>query len=142
MPKIARVPYRIIYGDTDCGGVVYYGNYLRLFEIGRTELLRASGITYRQVEEQDEIILPVVEAYVRYRAPAFYDDLVEIKAWVTEVRPHKVRFDYAIYRGERLITEGFTVHVPVTRKGKLTKFPVYILQHLEGLLQSTESEFQ
>jgi len=140
--KIARVSYRIIYGDTDCGGVVYYGNYLRLFEIGRTELLRTQGLTYRQVEESEDLLLPVVEAYVRYRRPAHYDDLVEIETRVTEVKPHKVRFDYRIYRTHQLLTEGFTVHVPVSRRGKLTKFPAHILKCLESLRDSTESESQ
>ncbi len=142
MGKIAKVTYRIIYGDTDCGGVVYYGTYLRLFEIGRTELLRASGLTYREIEEREKIILPVVEAYIRYRAPARYDDLVEIETRLTELKPYKIKFNYAIYRDKRLLTEGFTIHAPVTRQGRLTKFPAHILKHLEGLLHQAESENQ
>ncbi len=142
MNKISRVTYRILYGDTDCGGVVYYGTYLRLFEIGRTELLRNFGITYRELEEQEKILLPVVEAYIRYRAPAKYDDLVEIRTKLTDLKPYKVCFHYEIYRNNRLITEGFTVHAPITQEGRLTKFPVHILQKLKSLLYQVESENQ
>ncbi len=141
VPKISRVFYRIIYGDTDCGGVTYYAHYLRLFEIGRTELFRASGLTYREVEEKYALVLPVVEVYVRYRAPAHYDDLVEIETRISQLNSYKVRFDYRIFRDKKLLVEGFTLHVPVAKKtGKLTKFPAYILQGLNSLYQYSKPE--
>ncbi len=134
MEKISRVTYRILYGDTDCGDVVYYGTYLRFFEMGRTELLRDHGITYRELERDEKILLPVIEAYIRYRAPARYDDLIEIRTRLTDLRPHKVRFHYEIYRDNQLLTEGFTIHAPITQNGHLTKFPVHILRRLGDLL--------
>ncbi len=135
-----RVRYRVIYGDTDCGGVVYYGTYFRLFEIGRTELLRVSGLSYAEIEQKEGLILPVVEAHARYRAPARYDDELIIETNLVEVHPHKVRFEYLIQRGERLLVEGYTVHAPINREGKLVKFPARILQFLEGLVRSKISE--
>jgi len=130
------VTYRVIYGDTDCGGVMYYGNYLRLFEIGRTELLRARGLTYREIEEKEGLILPVVEVHVRYKAPARYDDLLEIETRVTEVAPHRVRFEYEVRRGAEILARGYTVHAPVNRKGRLTRFPEDLRQRLSALVQS------
>ncbi|WP_297056900.1 thioesterase family protein [Thermosulfurimonas sp.] len=134
-----KVEYRVIYGDTDTGGVMYYANYLRLFEIGRTELLRRQGLTYRDLEEQRGLILPVAEAHIRYRAPARYDDLLEIHTRISEVRPHRVRFDYRILRQGRLLAEGYTVHAPVSREGRLQKFPPDILEFLQTLSQENPS---
>ncbi|NPA48469.1 MAG: acyl-CoA thioesterase [Thermodesulfobacteria bacterium] len=142
MGAVSRVTYRVIYGDTDCGGVLYYGNYLRLFEIGRTELLRQNGLTYREIEEKEGLILPVAEAHVRYRRPARYDDLLEIESWISEVKSYKVCFNYRIYRGKELICEGYTVHAPVNRQGRLIKFPEDLFAFLKGLSLSCDPENQ
>jgi len=130
-----EILYRVIYGDTDTGGVMYYGNYLRLFEIGRTELLRAHGLTYREIEEREGLILPVVEVHVRYKAPARYDDLLTLETKLSELKLHRVRFNYIVRREGRLLAEGYTVHVPVTREGRLTRFPEGLYAHLEPLLK-------
>lgn len=82
--------YRVIYGDTDCGGVMYYANYLRLFEMGRTELIRAYGLSYKEIEEEMGIILPVVEVKARYKASAKYDDLLRIRTTLVEARSFKI----------------------------------------------------
>ncbi|NPB09458.1 MAG: acyl-CoA thioesterase [Thermodesulfobacteria bacterium] len=140
MTEGKKVVYRVIYGDTDCGGVVYYGNYFRFFEIGRTELLRTTGLSYRQIEEEEGLILPVVEAHARYRAPARYDDELLIETRVSELQPHKIRFDYVIYREGRPIVQGYTVHAPINREGRLVKFPARILQCLQGLVRSPDRE--
>lgn len=105
------VRHRVIYGDTDAMGVVYYGTYLRFLEIGRAELLRARGKSYREVEEQG-YLFPVAEVKVRYTAPARYDDLLEIATRVGEVTRASVRFDYRITRAADglAIAEGHTVH--------------------------------
>jgi len=115
---------RVIYGDTDSGGVVYYGNYLRYFEAGRTELLRSHGFSYRAMEERG-FILPVVECYSRYKASARYDDLIIVKSVVLEVKRFSCRFNYRIEREEdgQLLVKGYTVHAVIDRKGRLTKMP-------------------
>ena len=125
-----EVNYRVIYGDTDCGGVVYYANYLRLFEIGRTELIRTLGLTYKEIEEKYGIFLPVVESFVRYKASAFYDDLLTIKARMLELKPYKVKFGCQIWRGETLLVEGYTLHVPI-KQGRVVRFPKEVYTLLE-----------
>jgi acyl-CoA thioester hydrolase len=123
LPEVARI--RVIYGDTDQMGMVYYGNYLRYFEIGRNEFLRRAGAPYRAFEESHGLMLPVVEAAVFYRRPARYDDELGIHAAVPEVRGASARFAYAIRRlpdGE-LLVEGHTVHACVDGSGRVTRIP-------------------
>ncbi len=118
-----QITYRVIYGDTDCGQVMYHANYLKLFEIGRTELVRSIGISYKEVEEKYQIILPIVEVFVKYKASAKYDDLLTINTYLKELKSHKVSFEYQICKDNKLLVEGYTVHVPINRKGKIIKFP-------------------
>ncbi|HIE32625.1 MAG TPA: acyl-CoA thioesterase [Thermodesulfobacteriaceae bacterium] len=128
-----KVDYRVIYGDTDCGGVMYYGNYLRLFEIGRTELLRAQGLSYREIEEKEGLILPVVEVHVRYKAPARYDDLITIEIHLSEIKPYSVRFDYRVMREGKLLATGYTIHAPINKEGRLVRFPAHLFEKLSAL---------
>jgi acyl-CoA thioester hydrolase len=121
--EVARV--RVIYGDTDQMGVVYYANYLRYFEIARNELLRGAGATYRAFEETEGLILPVVEAHATYRRPARYDDELVISAAIEPRGAASVKFLYEIHRhgdGERLVY-GHTIHACVTRDGRVTRIP-------------------
>ena len=122
---IHRLSYRVIYGDTDTGGVVYYGNYLRIFEIGRTEFLRSMlKISYRDLEREG-VILPVSEVYCRYKAPAHYDDLLEISTSLVNSSKFSVRFHFLIHRlgDHRLLVRGYTVHTATDRSGRLTRLP-------------------
>jgi acyl-CoA thioester hydrolase len=132
---IKEVKYRVIYGDTDCGGVMYYGNYFRLFEIGRTELIRSAGLDYKYIEEKLGIILPVIEAFAKYKFPAKYDDLLIIKTSLKELKPRKVVFEYKIFKDDILIAEGYTIHVPISKEGKIVKFPQNIYDTLNSLLK-------
>jgi acyl-CoA thioester hydrolase len=121
--EVARV--RVIYGDTDQMGVVYYANYLRYFEIARNEYLRVAGATYRAFEESHDLMLPVVEAHATYRRPARYDDELAISAAVHPRGAASVRFEYEIRRvpdGELLVT-GHTIHACVTRDGRVERLP-------------------
>jgi len=139
---VFRIPYRVIYGDTDAGSVVYNANYLRLFEMGRTELMRARSLPYSLIEERD-LIMPVTEAYLRYKAPARYDDLITIETCLAEVKKVSCRFNYRIVRPEengrqQLLVKGFTVHACVNRQGKLTPIPEDVCRALAVLCpQST-----
>jgi len=121
--EVAR--YRVIYGDTDQMGMVYYGNYLRYFEIARNEFLRQAGARYREFEETHRLMLPVVEAHVRYRKPARYDDELAIYAAIAEVRGASARFVYEIRRlpdGEALV-DGHTIHACIDRAGRVARIP-------------------
>jgi acyl-CoA thioester hydrolase len=115
-------PIRVIYGDTDQMGVVYYANYLRYFEAARGAYLREHGGSYRDWEDQG-FALPVVEAHVVYRRPARYDDLIEVKLWVDEVRGASFKFLYEVTRGEDLLAEGWTVHACCDAKGRPMRMP-------------------
>lgn len=133
MPVESRV--RVIYGDTDQMGVVYYANYFRYFELSRAEYLRAQGWTYREMEAEGAL-LPVVEATAAYKAPAKYDDVLVIKATITELRRASLQFEYEIRRetdGALLVT-GRTVHACVGRDGKPTRLP----EKVSDLLRSAE----
>jgi len=137
--EVARV--RVIYGDTDQMGIVYYANYLRYFEIARNELLRVAGATYRKFEETHGLVLPVVEAKVSYHRPARYDDELAISAAVLPRGAASARFEYQIHRvnagpgpeepaGERLVS-GHTIHACVTRDGRVTRLPAELRAALE-----------
>jgi len=127
---VVKVPYRVIYGDTDQMGVVYYANYLRLFEYSRNEYLRARDMTYREVEARG-LMLPVTEANCRYLRPARYDDLITIEVRVLQARGARVRFAYEI-KGEagELLAEGFTVHAAVDGEGRVVRLPADIAGQL------------
>jgi len=121
---------RVIYGDTDQMGVVYYANYLRFFEAGRTEFLRAKGMSYRDFEERNRLHLPVVEASVSYRLPARYDDLLTIETSLAEARRASARFGYRVLRGDELLATGHTVHACVGLDGRVQRMPQDLLQRL------------
>jgi len=133
-PRIHRNECRVLYGDTDSGGVVYYGNYLRFFESGRTEILRAHGTSYRELEERG-YIMPVVECHTRYKAPARYDDLLVVETSVTEVKRMSCRFNHRICRADdgQLLVKGYTLHACINRGGRLTPFPEYFLEKLKEI---------
>ncbi|KAB2890591.1 MAG: acyl-CoA thioesterase [Desulfobulbaceae bacterium] len=137
--KIHRSTCRVLYGDTDAAGVVYNANYLRYFEIGRTELMREWVCSYRDIERMG-IVLPVTECYTRFKAPALYDDLLVIETTVAELKKLTCRFNYRICRHDplaerpQLLAKGYTIHAAVTRGGKLTPLPVDIALKLESLL--------
>ena len=140
LEPVQRLEHRIIYGDTDAGGVVYNANYLRYFEMGRTELMRSCFIPYSEIEERG-VIIPVTESYLRYKAPAFYDDLITIETSLVEIKKFSCRFNYRIVkeRGEErplLLIKGFTVHACINRQGKLTPFPEDLSGKMSALFKS------
>jgi acyl-CoA thioester hydrolase len=108
---------RVRYAETDQMGIVYYANYLVWFEIGRVELLRSLGLAYSQMEKEHKLILPVVEATCRYKAPARYDDAILIETRPELLRRSVLKFTYRILREgadgaePQLLAEGETVHV-------------------------------
>jgi len=116
---------RVRYAETDGMGVVYYGNYLTWFEVGRSDHLRQLGESYREIEENERIHLPVVEAHCRYHKPARYDDLVDIVTRASRPSRARVQFDYELSRAEDgvLLASGTTLHVAVGRDGRPCRLP-------------------
>ncbi len=123
---------RVIYGDTDQAGIVYYANYLRFFEAARNEFIRAKGLTYRGFEAEHRLRLPVVEAGVHYKQPARYDDLVTIEIALTQARRASARFDYRVVRGGDLLVTGHTVHACVDLEGRIQRMPKDLLARLSA----------
>ena len=119
--------YRVIYGDTDNMGVAYYANYLRWFEVGRTELLRHWGLPYRDIEAQG-ILLPVAEAHCKYHKPARYDALLIIEAGLDASVKAGLKIDYRIMSQDEktLHATGYTRHAFVTKEGRVTRPPKFI----------------
>ena len=110
MRKIT-MEYRVPYADTDQMGVVYYGNYLTLFERARNELMRSCGYTYRE-SEAEGWMLPVIHAEVDYKSPARYDDLLEVTAYVQQQKGVRLEIACEVRRKgeEAILAKGFTRH--------------------------------
>jgi acyl-CoA thioester hydrolase len=120
----SRTTVRVTYRDTDQMGHVYYANHLVWFEIGRTEMVRQMGRPYREIEA-DGVFLPVVSVEIAYRAPAHYDDRLEIQTRVTKLSHVGMAFAYRIVRLEpddgAVIAEGSSRHAFVDGDGKVLK---------------------
>jgi acyl-CoA thioester hydrolase len=126
---IQETKIRVCYGDTDKMGVVYYGTYPRFYEIGRNELLRSYGITYRQIEESG-IVWPVRNLQITYLKPAFYDDLLTIRTSVLEIPTVRFRIKTEIFNeaGE-LINHGEVVLISTNpQTGKAMKPPQWLVE--------------
>ncbi len=138
MSPAHTVSIRVRYAETDQMGVVYYANYFVWFEIGRVELMRSLGFDYREIEEQAQCFLPVVEANCRYRAPARYDDLLTLETRVLNQRTSMIRFGYRLLHATEdaepaLLAEGETVHVVVDRNMQKTPLPERFATALRSL---------
>jgi acyl-CoA thioester hydrolase len=120
-------PHRVSYGETDAMGVLYYAEYLHIFERARSELIRSRGMSYAVVEERG-IILPVREANCRYRAPARYDDLLRVHTAVTEWGRASVVFGYEIYDEDKaaVLATGFTQHAVLSSGGRPVAVPDWL----------------
>jgi acyl-CoA thioester hydrolase len=116
---------RVRYAETDQMGIVHHSNYLVWFELGRSEFCRARGFSYKDMEEKDNALMVVAESYVRYKSPAFYEDVLVIKTQVGEVRSRSIRFIYEVHRpsDETLIAEGETLHLVTDENKKVRTLP-------------------
>ena len=124
-PQVFETRLRVRYAETDQMGVVYHSNYIIWFEVGRVEMLRHLGFTYREMERQDGTNLAVVEARCRFKAPAMYDDLVVVRTRLVNVRDSLLHFTYEILRESdgTLLAEGETIHMVVDDTFKRMPLP-------------------
>jgi acyl-CoA thioester hydrolase len=138
-----ETPVRVRYVETDKMGIVYHANYLIWFEIGRTEYCRARGFAYREMEEDDQAFLVVVESYCRYKSPAYYDDDLIVRTHVAELRKRSLRFGYEIVRplDNVLIAEGETTHLITDVNSRVISFPEHYRQMLLASVLPEASEF-
>ena len=128
-PTIERI--RIRYGETDQMGHAYYANYLYWFEQSRGAWCRDRGFTYKQFEERG-VFLPVVEVHVRYKGEVTYDDWIQVRVWVSEIKRAAIRFDYEILNEStgKVCTEGYSWHVFMGEERKAMSIPADIKELL------------
>ena len=117
-----EIEIRVRYQETDAQGRVHHANYLTYFELGRTELLRAAGYDYRQLEAEGWMLV-VSEMNCRYHQPAIFDDLLRLRTTVVEARGARVINEYRLYRGESLLAEARSTVACISREGRVRRLP-------------------
>ena len=124
-PAVNETRLRVRYAETDQMGVVYHSNHFIWFEIGRVELLRQLGFSYREMENQDQCYIAVVDARCRYRAPAYYDDELIVRTQLKNVRDSVIHFAYQLLRAtdNTLLADGETTHIVTNAQMKSTELP-------------------
>ena len=124
---------RVRYAETDQMGIAHHANYRIWFEAGRSELCRARGFSYKEMEEE-EALMVVAESYCRYKSPAYYEDVLTIRTKVDEIRSRSLRFIYEVHRvsDNTLIAEGETLHVVTDKDKKVRLLPEVYRNRLLG----------
>ncbi|MBC2695298.1 MAG: acyl-CoA thioesterase [Desulfobacteraceae bacterium] len=124
-----KITYRVIYGDTDNMGIAYYSNYLRWFEMGRTEFFRYLGLTYKEIEERG-IFLPVSEVYCKYLYPVHYDDVLIIETSLDTSVKASMKFNYLILskQGNTILAKGKTRHAFTDYNGRVVRPPELLME--------------
>jgi len=124
-PASNETKLRVRYAETDQMGVVYHSNHLIWFEVGRGELMRQMGFSYRKMEREDGLYIAVVAAKCRYRAPVYYDEEVVVRTWLKRARSSVVVFGYELLRAEtrEVLAEGETVHVVTDSEMRVARLP-------------------
>jgi len=137
--RTSLTTYRVIYGDTDQMGVVYYANYLRWFEKGRSELLRQSGIPYVSIERLG-MHFPVTEVSCRYFRSAHYDDLIQIETRLASLRRASLTFTYRVVREDQgtLLASGSSKHACVNDQGRIIRIRNDLMKTLAIMLKPDE----
>lgn len=120
--KVGQTRVRVRYAETDAMGVAYHANYFVWFEVGRTDLLRDLGWTYRDMEASG-VSLPVIEATCQFRSPARYDDELEIRTDGRITSPVRMEFAYRITRSGTELATGLTSHAAVSKAGRPCRLP-------------------
>jgi acyl-CoA thioester hydrolase len=131
-PQVFEAQVRVRYAETDQMGVVYHSNYIVWFEVGRVELLRHLGFTYRDMEKADGIHLAVADVHCRFKLPALYDDLLNIRTQLVNVRESLIHFGYTIVRAgdSTVLAEGESVHLVLNSEFKRSRLPQKYLSPL------------
>ena len=133
---IAKVRHKVNFYDTDAMAVVHHSNYIRWFEIGRVEFLRAAGITLNQLME-DGYVFPITEVSAKYVASAYFDDELIIETIPEALTKVKMAFKYRILRAfdDTLLVEGRTQNVFTAKEtGKITRLPDKYYDKLKVML--------
>ena len=139
MAEPFRHPHRVSYAECTVGNHVYHSRYLDLLEAARGEFLRSLGLTVLELQERD-CIFPVIEARLRYKYPARYDDLLTIEVWVTAIEKVRLNFSHRIVnQNGKLILEAETFHVCTSREDKPKRLPEELAMKLAAYLSGAAS---
>ena len=114
---------RVRYAETDKMGIVHHSNYYVWFELGRSDYCRARGFSYLDMEEKDGALMVVAESRCRYKSPAFYEDILILRTKIASIRSRSIRFIYEIFRDDKLIAEGETLHLVTDTNKKIRSLP-------------------
>lgn len=125
-----EIKIRVRFSETDKMGITWHGNYFSWFEMGRTELLRNSGLSYRDLEESGTMFA-VVAAECSYKHPAMYDDVLTLKTRVIKITPIRIEHEYRLFRNSLLLAVGKTVLASVDSEGKIKPIPSSIVELFE-----------
>lgn len=127
MPNFYETTVRVRYAETDQMGVVYYANYYVWFEIGRVEMFRQMGFSYKEMEEKDDCFIVVGESQCRYKQPARYDDVLRVRTCILEARKRTIRFGYEVLNDSTgvLLATGETTHIICGRDGRAKQLPEF-----------------
>ena len=139
-PAVNETRLRVRYAETDQMGVVYHANHFVWFEIGRVELLRQLGFSYRDMESVDQCYIAVVDARCRYRAPARYDDEIVVRTQLKNVRESVIHFGYELTRvGDGVVlADGETTHIVTNAQMKITELPAKYMSVFRAAVASRE----
>jgi len=133
--QIFRHTHRVTYAECTVGNHIYYARYLDLLEAGRGEFFRAIGSPFSQLQ-YDDTIFPVIEAHLRYKGPARYDDLLAIEIWLTKLQGVRLNFGYRVLnQNNALLLEGETFHVCTGLNEKPKRPPEKLTEHLRPFLK-------
>jgi len=140
-PAFSETRLRVRYAETDQMGVVYHSNHLIWFEVGRVELMRQMGFSYREMEQDEGRFIAVAEVKCRYRAPVYYDEEVIVRTRLKSVRTSVVVFSYELVRaqGETLLAEGETTHIVTDSTMKVVPLPEKYLKAFRAAVRNGAS---
>ncbi|KPP84676.1 MAG: tol-pal system-associated acyl-CoA thioesterase [Rhodobacteraceae bacterium HLUCCO07] len=120
---IYKLPIRVYYEDTDMAGIVYYANYLRYIERGRSEWVRAVGLDQNRMKNEDGIVYAVRRVEADYLAPARLDDELVVETWVESRKPVRMVMGQQVKRGEKLLFRAMVTVICMTLEGKPVRMP-------------------
>jgi acyl-CoA thioester hydrolase len=125
MGESHEITIRVRYAETDRMGLLHHANYFVYFEMGRTELLRQKGFSYRQIEDEGHFLV-IVDLGCKYKRPAYYDDLLTLRTTVTRVTLAKIVHAFAVFRDGQLLAEGHSTLACVDREGRPQALPTVL----------------
>jgi acyl-CoA thioester hydrolase len=136
-----RVPYRVIFADTDAMGIVYHANFLRMVDLGRTEWFRKYSTPPLAMFLELEYCIIIVEAHLEHKKPARFDEPLTVEVWLNQkwVRSASIRFEFRIYGGAgEICAQGYTRHAFTNRAGALKRPPREYIESLRALALERE----